>query len=72
MTNRPIADEARREAVRAHLLWLASKLDEDELDHQLMTLRYEINAATSGEFADELRQRAEGIQAGKVNIEEDL
>ena len=72
VTNRSIADEARREAVRAHLLWLASKLDEDELDHQLMTLRYEINAATSGEFADELRQRAEGIQAGKVNIEEDL
>lgn len=72
ITNRSIVDEDRREAVRAHLLWLASKLDEDELDHQLMTLRYEINAITNRQFADELRQRAEGIQAGKINIEEDL
>ena len=71
LTNRSIAEEVRREAVRAHLIWLASKLDDDTLHHQLISLRYELMAASQDEFAAELRRRAEAIQANKIETEED-
>jgi hypothetical protein len=52
------------------LRWLASKLDDDALDHQLVTLRYELNAATSEQFAADLDQRAGALDA-RCRIEVD-
>lgn len=71
LTNRSITDDARREAVRAHLIWLASQLDDDTLDHQLITLKYGLMASTNDDLVAELRNRAEALQANKVDIEEE-
>jgi len=51
------------------LRWLASKLDDDALDHQLVTLRYELNAATSEQFTADLNQRAGALDAPRCRIE---
>jgi len=53
------------------LRWLASKLDDDALDHQLVTLRYELNAATSEQFTADLNQRAGALDAPRCRIEVD-
>jgi hypothetical protein len=63
ITNRSITDDARRDEVRKLLLWLASKLDDDSLGHQLVSLKYELNAATSKGFADDLGQRSASLGA---------
>lgn len=69
--NRSITDEARRDDLRKHLLWLASKLDDDSLDHQLLTLKYELNAAASETLSEDLRQRAASLDAAKCEIDMD-
>ena len=71
LNNRSITDDARREAIRFHLLWLAAQLDDDSLDHQLLTLKYELMASTNDDLATELRGRAEAVQANKVDVEEE-
>jgi hypothetical protein len=63
LLNRSITDDAKRDEVRTLLRWLASKLDDDALDHQLVSLRYELNAATSEQFAADLNQRAGALDA---------
>jgi hypothetical protein len=63
VTNRSITDDAKRENVRKLLLWLASKLDDDSLDHQLVSLKYELNAAASDQLAKDLAQRAAPLGA---------
>jgi hypothetical protein len=63
ITNRSITDNAKRDDVRRLLLWLASKFDDDSLDHQLLSLKYELNAASSDQFADDLGQRAASLGA---------
>jgi hypothetical protein len=70
LVNRSITDDAKRDEVRTLLRWLASKLDDDALDHQLVTLRYELNAATSEQFAADLSQRAGALDA-RCRIEDD-
>jgi hypothetical protein len=72
VTNRSITDEFKREDLRAHLLWLASTLDDDSLDHQLITLKYDLMAGTNTDLATEIRARAQRIQANKTVIEEEL
>jgi hypothetical protein len=69
VTNRSITDEAKREAIRAHLVWLASKLDDDTLDHQLITLKYELMAGTNPALTDDVKTRAKAIQANKAEVE---
>lgn len=69
--NRSITDPARREAVRAHIIWLASKLDDDTLDHQLITLKYELMAGTNEKLEAEIQNRARAIEAAKVEVEEE-
>jgi hypothetical protein len=71
VNNRSIRDEGKREAVRGHLLWLASKLDDDMLDHQLITLKYELMAGSDRTLVDEVKSRAISIQANKVEVEEE-
>jgi hypothetical protein len=63
LVNRSVTDDAKRDEVRTLLRWLASKLDDDALDHQLVTLRYELNSATSEQFATDLSQRAGALDA---------
>jgi hypothetical protein len=70
LVNRSITDDSKRDEVRTLLRWLASKLDDDALDHQLVTLRYELNAATSEQFAADLNQRAATLDA-RCRIEAD-
>ena len=72
VTNRSITDEAKREAIRAHLVWLASKLDDDTLNHQLITLKYEFMAAVDAALAADVKARAQAIQANKTEIKEEL
>jgi hypothetical protein len=72
ITNRSITDEAKREAIRAHLVWLAGRLDDDNLHHQLFTLRYELMAASDPTLAADLKARAQAIQANKFSVEEEL
>ena len=60
-----------REAIRAHLVWLASKLDDDTLDHQLITLKYELMASTNPALTDDVKARAKAIQANKVEVEDE-
>jgi hypothetical protein len=69
LVNRSITDEALREAVRTHLIWLASRLDDAALDHQLLTLRYELLARTSEALEQDLRNRGASLQANKVEID---
>lgn len=71
LANRSLTDEARRDAIRAHLIWLASKLDEPKLDHQLITLKYELMAGTDANMASDFKARAQLIQASKVDVEEE-
>jgi hypothetical protein len=61
----------KRDEVRALLVWLASKLDDDSLNHQLVTLKWELNAASSAQFAEDLRQRAKSLDAARCEIEAD-
>jgi hypothetical protein len=71
LLNRSITDDAKRDEIRTLLRWLASKLDDDALDHQLVSLRYELNAATSEQFAADLNQRAGALDARcRVEAEE--
>jgi hypothetical protein len=70
--NRSITDETKREAIRAHLIWLATKLDDDTLNHQLFTLRYELMASSDAGLAADLKARALAIQAGRVSVEEEM
>jgi hypothetical protein len=72
VTNRSITDEAKREAIRAHLLWLGSKFDDENLHHQLITLKYELMAGTDANMADDVKTRANAIQANKVEVKEEL
>ena len=72
VVNRSITDETKREAIRAHLIWLATKLDDDTLNHQLFTLRYELMASSDVGLAADLKARALAIQAGKVSVEEEM
>ena len=69
--NRSITDDARREEVRKLLLWLASKLDDDSLHHQLVTVKYELNASTSDQFTKDLRERATSVEATRCEVEVD-
>ena len=69
--NRSITDDVKRDEVRRLLLWLASKLDDDSLDHQLVTLRYELNAASSEQLAEDLRERAKSLDAARCQVEPD-
>jgi hypothetical protein len=72
ITNRSITDEAKREAIRAHLVWLAARLDDDNLHHQLISFKYELMAATDSTLAADLKARAQAIQANKVSVESEL
>ena len=72
VTNRSITDETKREAIRAHLVWLASKLDDDTLDHQLITLKYDLMAGADPNLADDVKARAKAIQANKADIENEI
>jgi hypothetical protein len=72
ITNRSITDEAKREGIRAHLVWLASKLDDDTLDHQLITLKYELMAGADPVLADDAKARAKAIQANKAEVENEV
>jgi Protein of unknown function (DUF499) len=72
VTNRSITDEAKRDAIRAHLVWLASKLDDHELDHQLITFKYELMAGADVTFGAEIKARAQAIQANKADIEDEM
>jgi hypothetical protein len=72
VSNRSIADETKREALRFHLLWLASKLDQESLGHQLLTLKYELMAGTDASLAAEVEERARAIQATKTEVTEEF
>jgi hypothetical protein len=72
VTNRSITDETKREAIRAHLVWLASKLDDETLDQQLITLKYELMAGADANLAADVRARAQAIQASKVEVKDEL
>jgi hypothetical protein len=72
VTNRSITDETKREAIRAHLVWLASKLDDDTLDHQLITLKYELMAGADPHLADDIMARAKAIQANKAEVDDEI
>jgi hypothetical protein len=52
-------------------MWLASKLDEPDLDHQLITIKYELMAGTDVNLAADVKARAQIIQANKVEVEKD-
>lgn len=69
--NRSITDDTRRDDLRKLLLWLASKLDDDSLDHQLVTLKVELNAASSEQLAADLRERAKLVDAARCEVEAD-
>lgn len=69
IVNRSITDDAKRDEIRRLLLWLASKLDDDSLDHQLLTLKYELNAALSEDFAESFLERTESLNAAKSEVE---
>ncbi len=71
ITNRSITDETQRQAIRAHLLWLASKLDDDVLNHQLLTLKYELLAASDELLEQDLKTRGESIHANKISVARD-
>lgn len=63
LTNRSITDDSRRDAVAGHLRWLASKLDHGELDHQLLSIKYELMAAENADLIDDMKNRAGAIEA---------
>jgi hypothetical protein len=69
--NRSITDEEKRDAIRAHLVWLAHKLDDETLHHQLITLRYELMSATDTLFTSEIKARCAAIQANRVTIDQE-
>jgi hypothetical protein len=72
LTNRSIADEVKRDAIRAHLVWLASKLDDYELDHQLITLKYELMARADPKLAAEVKARAQAVQANRTDVVDEI
>lgn len=67
VTNRSIADEAKRDDMCKHLRWLTAQLENEELDHQLITLKYEVMAGTDAALAAEVEARGNALQA-KVQI----
>ena len=69
VANRSIVDETRRQAMRAHLLWLASKLDDDTLDHQLLTLKYELLARAHDALESDFIARGTSIDASRLTVE---
>lgn len=72
VTNRSISDEAKRQDIRAHLRWLTSQLDKDELDHQLISFKYDLMAGSDPDLVAEVTSRANALDA-KVRIrDEDL
>ena len=70
--NHSITDETKREAIRAHLVWLASKLDDDTLNHQLVTLKYELLAGADPNLVEDVKARAKAIQANKAEVENEI
>lgn len=72
LLNRSIADPARREQARKVLVWLAATLDDDALDHQLLTLKLELNAASSKQLEMELEQRAKELETPRWSVEEEF
>jgi len=70
--NRSIVDPSIREKVQKLLVWLSTALDDDSYDHQLLTMKIELNAATSGRLADDIKQRAEDMETSRWSVEEDL
>ncbi len=71
VTNRSLADDTTRDQLRSQLMWLADLLERDDIDPQLVTVRYELMAATSDDLAIQIRSRAEIIDANRVQIEEE-
>lgn len=69
VTNRSLADDTTRDQLRAQLMWLADLLERDDIDPQLVTVRYELMAATSDDLATQIRSRGEIIDANRVQIE---
>jgi hypothetical protein len=72
VTNRSIADEAKREEVQKHLRWLIAKLENPEFDHQLISLKYEMMAGKNAALADEVRDRALSLEAKALIRDEEL
>jgi hypothetical protein len=70
LENRSIVDEVKREDIRNHLRWLAAQLDNDQLDHQFITLKYEIMAAANPGLAADVKARANALDA-KVQIRDE-
>ena len=70
LTNRSITDEAKRDNIRRHLIWLAGRLDDDALDHQLITLKYDLMAGSDPALTADLENRATAIDA-KVQVREE-
>ena len=63
LANRSVFDEAKREEVRKMLLWLASVLDRDDCDPQLVTLKYELMAGTDTGLETDLKSRGQVLGA---------
>jgi len=53
-------------------VWLASKLDDDTLDHQQITLKYELMAGADPNLADDVKARAKAIQPNKAEVENEI
>jgi hypothetical protein len=70
LTNRSITDEAKRDDICKHLRWLISQLESDTNDHQLISLKYDMMAATDATLAAEVEGRGNALQA-KVQIRAD-
>jgi hypothetical protein len=70
LTNRSIVDEHKRDEIRKHLIWLATQLDDDSLDHQLITLKYDMMSCSDPMLAADVQTRAAAIDA-KVSIRDE-
>jgi hypothetical protein len=71
LPNRSIVDESKREEVAKLLRWLASQLDNDEFDHQLVSLKYEMMIGSNPVLAADVESRANALQA-KIIVREEL
>ncbi len=70
LTNRSITDEAKRDDICKHLRWLISQLENEEIDRQLITLKYDLMAGTDSYLASEIEARGSALQA-KVKIRDE-